>query len=531
MHARVPATVTRRRTLRGALALGLVSGAVVGIAAEGYVVAYPDPADRTVVAASIGGNPGLAALFGTPRALETVAGFTEWRVLGVLPLVGAVWALLAGTAALRGEEDAGRWDVLLTGPLTRRAATGWGLAGIGVSVLALAAVTAASSVATGAHSLGVVGTLWTAAALVMAPAVFLAVAAVTSQVGGTRGQALLLGAGLLGAAYLLRVVATAVPDLEWVGWLSPLGWVDRTAPLTQPDALPLAVAAVATPALAGLAAVLAGRRDAGAGLLTERRPPRSRLRLLAGPTGLTTRLSRGTAFGWLAGLAVVGLVLGLVAPTASEALADSQLSGDLGLPAAGEGDGVTAFLGAVFVIVALLLALLAAGQAAGAREEEASGRLETLLALPVGRLRWLGARLGVSAALLLAAGLVTGLAAWLGTVLGDAGQPVGDLLAAGLTSVPAGLVVLGLGVLTLGLVPRWTSLVAYGYVAGAFLLEVLGSLFDLPEAVLGLSVFYHVPLVPAADPEPLTAAGMVAVAVGLTAAGAVGLRRRDVTGP
>jgi ABC-2 type transport system permease protein len=255
------------------------------------------------------------------------------------------------------------------------------------------------------------------------------------------------------------------------------------------------------------------------------------VRLLTGPTGLSARLSRSSAVGWLTGLAVVGLVLGLVAPTASTALADSQLGGDLGLPVSGEGGGVPAFLGAVFVIVTLLLALLAAGQAAAAREEEASGRLETLLALPVGRLRWLGARLTVSAGALLAAGVVTGLAAWLGTVLGDAAQPVGDLLEAGLTSVPAGLVVLALGILTLGLAPRWTSLVAYGYVAAAFLLEILGSLFDLPEAVLGLSVFYHLPLVPAAEPEPRTATVMVAVALALTTAGALSLRRRDVTGP
>jgi ABC-2 type transport system permease protein len=227
------------------------------------------------------------------------------------------------------------------------------------------------------------------------------------------------------------------------------------------------------------------------------------------------------------GLAVLGLVLGLVAPTASEALADSQL--DLGLPSGGVTGGVPAFLGAVFLMVTLLLTLQAAGQAAGARDEEEAGRLDTLLALPVGRLRWLGGRLAVGGALLAAGGVVAGLATWAGTVLGGAEQPLGELVAAGLTPVPAALVVLGLGALVLGVAPRRTSLAAYGYVAAAFLLEILGGLFGLPEAVLGLSVFHHVPLVPAVDPEPATAAATVGVAALLVGAAALAFVRRDVS--
>jgi ABC-2 type transport system permease protein len=120
-------------------------------------------------------------------------------------------------------------------------------------------------------------------------------------------------------------------------------------------------------------------------------------------------------------------------------------------------------------------------------------------------------------------------AAWAGTVLGDTEQPLGELVAAGLTPVPAALVVLGLGALVLGVAPRWTSLAAYGYVAAAFLLEILGGLFGLPEAVLGLSVFHQVPLVPAVDPEPATAVATAAVAALLAGAGSLALVRRDVS--
>lgn len=525
--------MTRRRTIRGATVLGLTSGAVVGLAAEGYVVAYPNEADRTIVATSIEGNPGLAALFGQPRALETIAGFTEWRVLGVLPLVAAVWAVLAGTAALRGEEDTGRWDMVLSGPISRRGAALGALLGLAQTAATLALTTVASSLALGVRTLGVTGSLWIATGLLVAPVVFLAVAAVAAQVGASRAQAVRIAASVLGAAYLLRVVSTAVDDLDALGWLSPLGWVDRSAPLTEPNPAPVVVAAAVTVLLAAAAAEMSARRDVGAGLWPERGSGRSRVRGLSGPTGLALRLSRPGGLAWLAGLSVLGGVLGLVAPTASEALADADpaLGGSLGEVdfSRSDAEGTTAFLGASFLVVGLLLALLAAGHAAMAREEEASGRLETMLAGPVRRGHWLIGRVLVAVGVLLAGAVATTVATWLGGTAAGAAQPVADLAAAAANVLPAALVVLGMGMAVLGWAPRLTALVSYTYVAAAFLLEVVGSVLNLPGVLLGLSVFHHVPLVPAAQAEPSTSTVLVLVGLVAIVVGVLGVRSRDIT--
>ena len=271
---RVAATVARRATMRGALVLGLASGAITGLAAEGYVAAYPDIADRRQVAAGIGANPGLAALFGEPRALETVAGFTEWRVLGVLPFLTAVWVILAVTRALRGQEDAGRWDLLLAGPVGRQEATAWGLVGIGGSLAGFAAAAAATGAALGSRTLGIGGVLWLSAALFMVAAVFGAVAATASQIAGTRAGAVRWSAAVLGGAYLVRVVGISA-EASWLAWWTPLGWADLAAPLTGPSAAPLLLGVAAALALLGAAVVLSGRRDVGAGLLGPRQSRRS----------------------------------------------------------------------------------------------------------------------------------------------------------------------------------------------------------------------------------------------------------------
>ena len=51
---------------------------------------------------------GINALIGPARAINTVAGFSSWRALGVLSLLGGIWGLLTSTKYLRGEEEAGR---------------------------------------------------------------------------------------------------------------------------------------------------------------------------------------------------------------------------------------------------------------------------------------------------------------------------------------------------------------------------------------------------------------------------------------
>lgn len=50
-------------------------------------------------------------------ALDDAGGFTIWRTGLPILVLASVWILLAATRITRGEEDAGRWDLLLAGRL------------------------------------------------------------------------------------------------------------------------------------------------------------------------------------------------------------------------------------------------------------------------------------------------------------------------------------------------------------------------------------------------------------------------------
>src|SRR4028119_2029723 len=64
---------------------------------------------------ALAANPAIRTLFGEPLALDDPGGFTVWRTGTVLAVLVAVWAALAAVRILRGEEEAGRWDLLLAG--------------------------------------------------------------------------------------------------------------------------------------------------------------------------------------------------------------------------------------------------------------------------------------------------------------------------------------------------------------------------------------------------------------------------------
>jgi putative exporter of polyketide antibiotics len=106
---------TAKRAARGGALWGIVFGLLIASSATSYVSAFPDAASRAEVAASIQGNAGFEALFGIIRGVDTVAGYTAYKTLYTMIILGAIWGLLTSTRLLRGEEDAGRWELYLSG--------------------------------------------------------------------------------------------------------------------------------------------------------------------------------------------------------------------------------------------------------------------------------------------------------------------------------------------------------------------------------------------------------------------------------
>ena len=521
--------LTARRAVRSGVLWGYVFGLYVATQALAYASSYRTVAQRAGLAKEFGSNAGVSALVGPAHDIQTVAGFTVWKCLAVLAVVGAVWGLLTATRLLRGEEDAGRWELLLAGQTTRRVAAAQALVGLACGVAVLWTVSAVITVVVGRSSkvdISAPGALFLAVAVVAAAAMFLAVGALASQLAATRRQASAYAAAVLGVSYALRMVADSGTGLGWLRWTSPLGWVEELQPLTAPHPLALLPIVGLIAVLGFLAVRLAGERDLGSSMLDDHASSAPHTRLLSGPSGLDLRLARPTLAGWGVGIAAYGLVLGLVAKSAGSAISSSssltRAFSRLGAI------GAEAYLGVAFLLMAVLVAFVASGQISSARAEEAEGRLDHLLVRPVSRWSWLVGRLGVVTVVLLLGGLVAGVFTWLGAASQQSGVSFGTVLQAGLNVVPPAVCILGLGALVFGIWPRASTVATYGVLVWSFLVELVGGVVGLNHWVLDSSVFHQMAAAPAVSPDWTSGGVLLAVGVVAGLAGVIAFNFRDL---
>lgn len=530
-----PATVIAALSARKAVRSGTLWGSIFGLAIASselsYVRLYKTSVQRSALAAAYGTSKATSALFGPAPQLQTVSGFTVFKISMTLMILGAIWGLLTSTRLLRGEEDAGRWDLLLCGQTTRRGATAQVIAGLGAGVGALWAVTAIITVLSGLPSsvgIGVGPSLYFCLAMVATAAMFLAVGALTSQLAATRPQAASFGAVFLGVGYGIRLIADAGVGLHGLIWASPLGWVEELQPLTSPQPLALLPVVAFTTVLAAVAVHLAGNRDAGASIVAHRDHGQAHLKLLYGPSGLAIRSMRATVIGWWVAIGLSALLYGLIAKSTGATVTGSvkEVLSKLG----STGTGAAAVLGLCFLIEAILIGFVAAGQITAARSEESEGMLDHFMVRPVSRSAWLGGRLIVALIVLVLSGVAAGVLGWLGAASQHTGLSFTSLLGAGVNLAPPAIVLLGIGVLTFGMRPRVTSIVIYAVLGWSLLIVIVGGFGTVSHWVLDTSVFHHMASAPGVPPNWTSNGIMTAIGVTAALAGVLAFRRRDLQG-
>ncbi len=523
-----PLRLAWRSVRRGTAAWSAVVLVSMTTGASVYRAAYPTEAARQKFAASFGSSRGLDALYGRAENLHTVGGFLWWRYGATLAVVVALWGVLSTTRMLRGDEENGRTELLLAGPISPRSLMARQTAAIASSC---AVIAIAAFVACTAARLSVASSVLYALAILLAGWAFAALAALVCQVTRTRRRAAGVTGAVLGIAYLVRAVADGAPHLHWVGWASPLGWVERISPFGARHSW-LAVGlllSLAVTALAG-AVALRARRDAGDSAINavERE---GRLRSVRSLPALDTVLNRGSFFGWTAAACITGLLLGFIAADIASSVADNatldhRTSNLTGASIA----SVRGFVGLSFAVVAVVAALYGGAQLISARSQESEGRLSTLLTSGATRRHWLLVRLAFAVGAVVSVTMLAGLAMWAGVRLSGQAFPFVDSLRGAVNTLPVSLLYMSLAMLAFGLAPRAVSAVAYGAVTASYALLIVTALGNAPRWLIDMSPLSHLAPVPASSAN--LGASFVMLALALVAGGVGALRfdRRDVEG-
>ena len=177
--------LTWRLIRRSALAIGLGMGIYVGLEGFAFTTGYPDAEARHNLT-RWGQDPSIRMIAGPAIAVETVGGFIVWDAGLYFTLILGAWALTTTTRVLRGDEAAGRTDLLLLGPLAAVRALLQQ-----VAVLAAAAVGVGACVSIGFLAAGAQpqGSLLFGAWITCYLLVLITIATLASQLFDARGAA------------------------------------------------------------------------------------------------------------------------------------------------------------------------------------------------------------------------------------------------------------------------------------------------------------------------------------------------------
>lgn len=493
--------------------------------------AYGTAQDRTSLLAAALANPVILMFRGLPSGADEGA-FMIFLIFPWLAILAAFMSTFLAVRHTRGDEETGRAELVAATPAARTmpfAATA--LHGLLANAL-LAALVASAFLAVGAEA---EGALLAGTATGAVGVTFLGVGLLAAQLMRTSRGANSLAVWTLMASFVIagfgNAIGTPSDDLtrmesSWLTWLSPFGWGENTRAFDEnlwwPALLSLGVGAV----LAAVSAVLVAARDLGGSFIAERLGRADASPALSGPMALVWRLTRGAVLGWAVGGFLIGVLSTSLASLVEEIGASNPAVEQILRQVSGAGSVQQGTITTFFTMLGVLAACCAVQVVCRARQEEAHGTAEPLLAAPVGRVRWLADYLVVA---LIGVVLVIA-AAIAGAALGIAGQD-GDtdlmrtVLVTGAGQVAAASVFLVVTALAFVLVPRATIPLGWSLVLLGMALGLFGPLFGFPEWLVQASPIAVTPFVDG-DAVDLRGLWWLVLATGAGAVASLSLMRR-----
>ena len=442
----------------------------------------------------------LSYLVPLPVHPETLAGYVQWRAFGFFPVIFGFWALIAGSGAIRGDEDRGLLELWLASGTSRArvtaARTGAFVIAAAASILIVLLLTGLGATIVGSP-LPIEGLLADGAALLAVTVACFALALLIAQFVDSRRVAAGVSAIVLLALFLLNSLGRTLEAPARFRGVSPFYYVDRTnglSPGGQIDwASTLSVSAAAL-ALVALAGVAFTRRDLGAGLVRPRRAVRprviepSRNPLLRAPVLATIYEQRVGLTAWMVSTALLALFMTSLAKSVADLVNHIPI---FRAYVSGQGDLNRAVISVFwFAMMPLVLGAFAITQVSRWTTDDTEGRLEMVLSEPVSRrhvaLERAGALLVATTFIAVVGSAVT---LWAADAQGISLGVESIALATALL-LPFGLAFGSLGAALAGWIPRATVLLLSGYAVVSYFLTQFVPLFRWPQWVANVSIFY-----------------------------------------
>lgn len=493
--------------------------------------AYGTEEDRTSLLAAALANPVILLFRGLPSGADEGA-FMVFLIFPWLAILAAFMSTFLAVRHTRMDEEAGRTELVGATPagrimpVTTTAVEGLLANGVLAALITLAYLSV---------GLPFEGALLAGKAAGAVGLAFLGVGLVAAQLMRTSRGANSLAVWITVGAFLIagfgNAIGTPSDDLtrmesSWLTWVSPIGWAENTRAFDENLWWPALLCIGLGVVLAAVSVALASARDIGESFIAERRGRATARASLSTATGLVWRLTRGAVLGWTVGGLITGMLATSLGSIVEEIGADNPAIEQILTQLAGGGDLEQATVTTFFTMLGILAACCAVQVVCRARQEEAHGTAEPVLAAPVARVRWLADYLLIALVgiVLVIAGAIAGAAIGIAGQDGDWSLMSAVLVTAGGQAVAAS-VFLVITAVVFVVAPRLTIVLGWTIVLVGMVLGMFGPLFGFPEWVANLS---PVAVAPTLEGDDVDIAGLwwLVAVIGVGAALSLGLMRR-----
>ncbi len=409
-----------------------------------------------------------------------------------------------------------------------------------IANIAIAFLASVLMIAGSGGELSVGGSILTGVTLGAVGVSFASLAAIVAQLTDGARSANALCALVIGVAFLLRAIGDVTGDLvngglgvqsNFPSWLSPFGWGQQVYAFTENNVWILSLFVGLTVVCVGFAAFLMTKRDIGSGIFaTKPGPARAKPSLLS-TFGLARRLQKGIFRGWTAAIAVLAISYGLSLKEFQGFLDDNDEFREAISSISQSSDDINyIFLSVLIAFMGITVAGYVAQGLLRMRSEESTGRIESVLSTGVSRYKWMMSHIMYVLLGAIALTIVSALGIGLTYIITTSApwDQLWDIIYASLAQITAIAAFAGFVIALFSFMPSLAMPLAWGGFASCIVILQLGVVLDLPQWIIDISPFGHLPAMPADSFQLAPAAWLTTAGLSLAVLGLIKFRRRDV---
>lgn len=493
-----------KNNLLQTILVALVSSLYVYSKVVGFIKAYPNQAQRVMVAKGFTHSAGINFLVGPAKDITTNSGYMSWSSLIFVLLIASIWIVLLTNRIYRGNEESGRFDLILGSKGTLLSLSN-NLYRSVMSICLIECVIFSSFIILICNmsqvNIPINDGLMFGLAVFLALLMFSSLALLSSQLFNSARKANIF-CYLLIMLFILIKAAGDMTSYKWLVNISPLGWFEKLDPIVSKNFVYFLPMIIFSALMLILSLLILRSREPQSSFFKYEMKVKSNINSVASINRIILKFNKNMVLYWILVVALLSFFYGLFTKT----IVDTLLSSDkytkiLSKLSQGHGNNIaTVYISAIFLICMIILSSMAVYLIGLSRKEELNGRISNILVNPISARYYYLRKIIFYIISLYFAAVIFSLMFYFGAISGGYNNvSLFTLVKSSLNIGTGSIAILAIASIIYSLLPKISQQINYLILWYCILITMLASDTKIPSFFQKINIFYHIKLSPAVN--------------------------------